>query len=185
MFLSDEEIKVRGEEIFTPFNPNKVQPASYDVSLSNDILIPGIRIDNQRGIDLRVDNPKDFMKKIIMGVDGFHLPPGSCVLGSTTETIRCPADLAVSIIGKSSLARLFLVPQLCAGWLDPGFEGQITLELTNHGPWTILLYPGMGIAQINFAKMSKPASRPYGSEGLGSHYHKQMGVTASIGNRGK
>jgi dCTP deaminase len=81
--------------------------------------------------------------------------------------------------GKSTLGRIFLAVHITAGFIDPGFNGKITLEVVNHGPWNLVLWPGMKIAQISFSKMSKECSKPYGSLGLKSHYQGQNGVTAA------
>ena len=113
--------------------------------------------------------------------DGGHfvLHPGEFVLGSTFERVALPDDLVGRLEGKSSLGRVGLIIHSTAGYVDPGFEGQITLELSNVATVPILLYPGMRVAQISFLTMTTPAARPYASPGLDSHYQGQRGPTES------
>lgn len=187
MLLSDIAIAQIGPGIISPFIPDRVQPASYDLSLHASLLVP-INLPPDigvRGIDLRYDNPADFMREATCAGQGFVLQPGKCVLGATEEVITCPSHIAIRVEGKSSLARLFMLPHVAAGWIDPGFKGQITLEIVNLGPWPVKLYEGMKIAQMNFTYMTTPVATPYGSEKLGSHYYGQMGPTSSVGKRGK
>lgn len=183
MLFSDVHIKVRGPHIISPFDESKVQPASYDLALDRKLLIPKT---HYKPIDLRYDVPSDYMTSFDMDpYGGYSLQPGSVVLGNTIEVLECPNDIAIRVEGKSSLARLFLLPHVAAGWIDPGFKGQVTLEIVNLGPWVINLYPGMPIAQLNMTKMSVPVEKPYGSSDLGSHYQGQMGPTTSVGGRAK
>lgn len=183
MLLSDIDIFALGPSVIDSFDPKKVQPASYDLALDSLLLIP---YDSVSNVDLRLSKPSDLTYKLDMFRAGdFILQPGACVLGSTKEVITCPTDIAIRVEGKSSLARLFMLPHVAAGWIDPGFHGQITLEIVNLGPWHIVLYPGMPIAQMNFTKMSTPVGTPYGTNGLGSHYQGQMGPTSSVGERNK
>lgn len=114
----------------------------------------------------------------------FELRPDQAILGCTTEIVRCPLDLSARIEGKSSLGRLFLAVHITAGVIDAGFKGQITLEIVNHGPWNIVLYPGMPIAQLSYWTLTSPVEIPYGSSRLGSHYLGQMGPTPASGKRG-
>ena len=195
MLLSDIAIAQIGPGIINPFDPACVQPASYDLSLHRDLLVPfedwALPSDIVGyGMDLRVDNPADYMRPAHCQVgdgfgSGYILRPGKAVLGCTQEVITCPDHLAIRVEGKSSLARMFLLPHVAAGWIDPGFKGQITLELVNLGPWPVKLYEGMKIAQMNFTHMVTPVAAPYGSEKLGSHYQGQMGPTNSAGKRSK
>jgi dCTP deaminase len=178
MILPDSELLTLGSTLIEPFNPKNVQPASYDLALDGTILRPSAH----SNMDLRRRNPLDVMQPVKIG-DGFTLEPGACILGSTLEVIHCPIDCVARVEGKSSLGRLFMAVHVTAGFVDPGFKGQITLEIVNHGPWGIVLWPGMKIAQINFARMEGPCSRPYGSPGLGSHYQGQVGPTPATGNR--
>jgi dCTP deaminase len=107
------------------------------------------------------------------------LHPGEFMLGSTTERIAIPDDIVGRLDGKSSLGRLGLVIHSTAGFVDAGWDGHITLELSNVANLPITLYPGMKIGQISFFQMTTPADRPYGSEGLGSKYTGQRGPTPS------
>ena len=179
--LPDHEIRRLGHEIIEPFDEARVQPASYDLSLHPDILVP----QNPRPaspVDLRTDSPRDMIRAVRLG-DGYELMPGACIIASTAEIIRCPNDIAARVEGKSSLGRLFLAVHVTAGWIDPGWSGQVTLELVNHGPWSIMLWPGMKIAQINFTRMGTPCSVPYGSASLKSHYQGQVGPQPAVGRR--
>jgi len=178
MTLSDGELLTRGPSLIQPFDRRRVQPASYDLILHEELQVPS----KGGTVDLRKHDPWSLLEPVrIQG--GFELPPGGCVLGSTQETVTCPEDLVARVEGKSSLGRLFLAVHITAGWIDSGFTGQITLEIVNHGPWGVVLWPGMPIAQLNFAKLSQPCVVPYGSPTLGSHYQGQKGPTPAAGKR--
>lgn len=179
MILSDFDLKKLGTDLIEPFDPSCVQPSSYDLTLGNRIAIPI----PYKTVDLRVDDPKDCMRMIEIG--DYVLHPGSCILASTKETVKCPLDLSARVEGKSTLGRLFMSVHITAGVVDAGFEGQITLEIVNHGPWDLVLWPGMKIAQLSYIKMSTECETPYGSSKLGSHYHGQTGPTPASGKRGK
>ena len=166
--LPDVEIRAYGAALISPFNPECVQPASYDLTLSDKILVPVVN--KNRTPETRLVT--------VDKSDGFTLAPHACVLGSTVETVRVPGDLVARVEGKSSLGRLFIAAHVTAGWIDAGFEGELTLEIVNHGPWDVTLRPGMRIAQVNFTKLTQSCERPYGSPGLGSHYQNQRGPTA-------
>lgn len=176
--LIDTEILALGSALIAPFDPAKVQPASYDLA-----LYPEVRRPIPRTLDLRSMSPHEFMSSIQLETEGFVLRSGASVLGCTLESVRCPVDCVARVEGKSSLGRVFLSVHQTAGFVDPGFCGQITLEIVNHGPWDLILWPGMPIAQINFARTSGPCATPYGSEGLGSHYQGQQGPTPAVGHR--
>ena len=178
--LTDTDIRALGSGLISPFDPQKVQPASYDLALHPELQVPqcpGFLL------DLRSMEPAGLMYCHEMSSTGFYLAPGASVLGSTIERVRCPVDCVARVEGKSSLGRIFLAVHVTAGFVDPGFDGQITLEIVNHGPWGLALWPGMAIAQINFARTAGPCAMPYGSEGLGSHYQGQTGPTPAAGNR--
>lgn len=177
MILSDRDLKLRGAELISPFRTGNVQPSSYDVTLYNQLAIPL----PDRKMDLRYDEPRESM--VFHEFSEFILKPGSAVLGCTDETIYCPLDLSARIEGKSSLGRLFLSVHITAGVLDAGFTGQVTLEIVNHGPWDLILYPGMRIAQVSYIKLTCPVETPYGSGSLGSHYLGQRGPTPAAGKR--
>jgi dCTP deaminase len=180
--FTDSEILAIASKLISPFDASKVQPASYDLALHPDIRV----LSTAAGatVDLRTDDPSLLSYPAEIEPEGYHLRPGECVLGSTIESVRCPIDCVARVEGKSSLGRIFLAVHVTAGFVDPGFEGQITLEIVNHSPWNLVLWPGMPIAQINFARTSGPCARPYGSSGLGSHYQGQRGPTPAAGKRG-
>jgi dCTP deaminase len=178
--LSDYEIQNFRPALITPFDDRCVQPASYDLTLHSDALVPSGPV---RAIDLRVDDPGEFLGPVSLGT-GYELASGGCMLASTQEFLRCPNDISARVEGKSSLGRLFLAVHVTAGWIDPGFQGQITLEIVNLGPWPVVLWTGMKIAQVNFTRMKEPCRRPYGGTSLGSHYQGQRGPTSSSGRRG-
>lgn len=195
--LPDHEIRRLGTLLVEPFDESRVQPASYDLTLHPVILVPKSDaggIYPTCPIDLRVDDPMRFLEKIDLteesafreaprGAKGIILPPGAVCLASTAERIQCPADIAARVEGKSSLGRIFLAVHVTAGWIDAGWRGQVTLEIVNHGPWSVALWPGMPIAQVNFTRMAAPCQRPYGSPGLDSHYQDQKGPVAAVGRR--
>ncbi len=176
--LSDADLLLLGESIISPFNSERVQPASYDLLLggvgllATPPLVP-VRLDPR---DPSTTSSKKLLEEVSLK-GGYALRPGRCLLASTEEVIHCPSFLAARVEGKSSLGRLFLSVHVTAGFVDPGFKGQITLEIVNHSPWEILLTAGMKIAQINFIRLATPCLRPYGSKELGSHYQGQMGPT--------
>jgi len=179
--LSDYDLLQR-PHLVQPFSPERVQPASYDLTLATEALVPitKSRFDLVNGpgtIDLRKDNPKDYVQPVSIG-EGYELPPGGCLLASTVEVLRCPMDTLARIEGKSTLGRLFLAIHVTAGFVDPGWEGQITLEIVNHGPWIVVLWEGMKIAQASFYRLNRSVINPYGPT-IGSHYQGQRGPTAA------
>jgi dCTP deaminase len=178
MYLSDATIKTlvaEGHLGIDPFDPALVQPASVDCRLGPEIkaMADGAGIDPYQAGDI------EWISTAIPTGRPYLLTKGAFVLGHTVETYRFPADILGGVNGKSSLGRLGLAVHTTAGWCDPGFSGQVTLELSNIGPRDILLWPGMLIAQMVFAFLDHPAKRPYGSDGLGSRYKGQMGATGS------
>ena len=147
--------------LFFPISESQIQPVSLDVRLANDLI----------------RHPSG--EKVRMGELGYSMAPGECLLGTLVERFRMGADNVVGQVeGKSSWARQFLTIH-AAGLIDPGFEGDITLEMKNDGHARIQLYPGTSIAQITFTFTSAPVQRMYGSVGLGSHYQDQAGPTPS------
>lgn len=177
--LADIDLKNLGSQIIEPFDLKCVQPSSYDLALDKELAIPI----PYKTIDLRVDEPKDSMNFIEF--ESYELHPGKSILACTKEIVRCPLNLSARVEGKSSLGRLFMSVHITAGVIDAGFRGQITLEIVNHGPWTIILWPGMKIAQVSYFSMTKECEIPYGSKKLGSHYLEQRGPTPSAGKRNK
>jgi dCTP deaminase len=176
--LSDGTIRRLVEEgrlVIDPWNPELVQPASVDLTLGDSFRV----FHNHRtaAIDLR-DPPTNHTEEIT-GEEMFVIHPGEFVLGVTREYVELPDDIVARIEGKSSLGRLGLIVHATAGFVDPGFKGTLTLEITNLTRVPIKLYPGLLIAQLSFMTLDAPAERPYGSEELGSHYQGQLAATES------
>jgi dCTP deaminase len=179
VILSDHTLReelARGRIVVEPFDERCLQPSSIDVKLSPHFRVfrnhtAGI-IDVKAAVDLTepVEIPED-------GV--FMLHPGEFVLGSTLERIAVPDDMVSRIDGKSSLGRLGLIIHSTAGFIDPGFDGHITLELTNIATLPITLYPAMKVGQVSFMRMTTSADNPYGKGATGSKYQGQRGPTPS------
>ena len=154
-----------------------VQPSSVDVRLDRYFRL----FDNHKYavIDPAEEQPELTRLIEVDAEEGFILHPGEFVLGSTYEQVRLPDDIAARLEGKSSLGRLGLLTHSTAGFIDPGFEGHVTLELSNVATLPIRLWPGMKIGQLSFLQMDAPAERPYGHPALGSKYQGQSGPVAS------
>ncbi len=180
MVLSDRDIKSEIEEgriVIDPLVDQDIQPASVDVRLGNNFRI--FRNSSHAFIDPMVPQP-DLTEEVRVEADGaFILHPGQFALGTTLERIVLPDDILGKLEGKSTLGRLGLMIHSTAGYVDPGWEGELTLELSNVATLPIMLRPGMRIGQLSFERMSSPVERPYGSASLGSHYQGQTGATAS------
>jgi len=179
VILSDHSLRVElaaGRIVVEPFDERCVQPSSIDVKLSN--LFRVFRNHTAGVIDVK--SAVDLTEPVEISDDGvFMLHPGEFVLGSTLERIAVPDDMVSRIDGKSSLGRLGLIIHSTAGFIDPGFDGHITLELTNIATLPITLYPAMKVGQVSFMRMTTPADRPYGSGATGSKYQGQRGPTPS------
>jgi dCTP deaminase len=179
MVLSDRTIARlldEGQIEIEPYDPSLLQPSSVDVRV--DRLFRVFR--NNRASYIDVKKEQDLTELVeIDGDDPFILHPGEFVLGSTLERVRLPDDLVARLEGKSSLGRLGLLIHSTAGFVDPGFDGHVTLELSNVANLPITLYYGMKIGQISFMQLSEPAANPYGSGALGSKYQGQRGPTPS------
>jgi dCTP deaminase len=183
MILSDADILRRledGDLVVEPLDdPDlQIQPASIDLRLGRQFLefqhanIPCIHPDSEREVD-------EYVEETVVDEDGeFILHPGDFVLGTTHERVAIPDDLIAHVEGRSSLGRLAIVVHATAGLCDPGYEGQITLELSNLGTAPVALTPGMRISQLTFTELKTPAERPYGEE-RGSKYQGQSGPQAS------
>ena len=174
MVLSDRSIKEQleqGRVVVSPLDPQDIQPASIDLHLDRQILI----FTNSRQPYIDVKESLDNLTEIVAIPEGrpFILHPGEFVLGSTVEHIELPEDLVARLEGKSSLGRLGLVIHSTAGFVDPGWKGHLTLELSNLARLPITLYYGMKIGQISFLTLTTAAERLYGSESLGSKYQGQ------------
>ena len=180
MVLSDSAIRrliESGRIGIDPYDPGLMQPSSLDVRV--DRLFRVFRNSRYPFIDVKVDQ-SDLTELVEVGDDEpFILHPGEFVLGSTLERVRLPDDLVARLEGKSSLGRLGLLIHSTAGFIDPGFDGHVTLELSNVANLPITIYPAMKIGQLSFVQMTEPAERPYGTAGMGSKYQGQRGPTPS------
>jgi dCTP deaminase len=178
--LSDGTIRrlvAEGRIVIDPWDDGMVQPASVDVRLGNSFRV----FHNYRvtAIDLR-EPPRNLTEEIVVQEEEpFAIHPGEFVLGRTLETVQIPDDVVCRIEGKSSIGRLGLIVHATAGFVDPGFRGSLTLEITNLTRVPIQLYSGLSIAQLSFMALDAPAERPYGSPELGSHYQDQVAATES------
>ncbi len=180
MLLSDRDIRselAAGRVKVEPFEEKMVQPSSVDVRLDRFFRV----FENHKyeSIDPSIEQ-SELTREIAVGSDDFFiLHPGEFVLASTYEVITLPDDIAGRLEGKSSLGRLGLLTHSTAGFIDPGFSGHITLELSNVANLPVKLFPGMKIGQLCLIKLSSPAEHPYGSALYGSRYQGQRGPTAS------
>jgi dCTP deaminase len=180
VLLSDRDIRAEiqaGRVDLEPFEPAMVQPSSIDIRLDRYFRV----FENHRypHIDPAEDQPELTRLVEPKGDEPFILHPGEFVLGSTYEVVTLPDDIAARLEGKSSLGRLGLLTHSTAGFIDPGFSGHVTLELSNVATLPIKLWPGMKIGQVCFFRLSSPAEHPYGSEKYGSRYQGQRGPTPS------
>src|SRR4051812_5455217 len=184
MLLSDRDLTAElkaGRLGLEPFEPSLVQPSSVDVRLDRWFRV----FNNTKYTHIDPSLQQDELTTLVEAPDGepFVLHPGEFVLGSTLELVSLPDDLAGRLEGKSSLGRLGLLTHSTAGFIDPGFSGHITLELSNVANLPITLWPGMKIGQLCLFRLSSPAERPYGSQGVGSRYQGQRGPTPSRAHR--
>ena len=180
MLLSDGDLRKdieSGRLVLDPWDVEMLQPSSVDVRLDRYFRV----FQNSRYTHIDPAQQQDELTTPVETPDGesFVLHPGEFVLGSTFERVGLPDDLAGRLEGKSSLGRLGLLTHSTAGFIDPGFTGHITLELSNVANLPITLWPGMKIGQLCLFRLSSPAERPYGSEGVGSRYQGQRGPTPS------
>jgi dCTP deaminase len=183
MILSDTDILARlreGDLVIEPLDDidQQVQPASVDLRLGAEFLefqrtnISCIHPTREREVSEYID------ETVVDEGEEFILHPGDFVLGTTKERVEMPADLVANVEGRSSLGRLAVVVHATAGFVDPGYRGQVTLELSNLGTAPVALTPGMRVSQLVFTELSTPADRPYGAE-RGSKYQDQDGPQAS------
>ena len=180
MLLSDRDIKAEidaGRVQIEPFDNSMVQPSSVDVRLDRMFRV----FENHRYpyIDPASDQPELTRLVEPAAEDPFILHPGEFVLASTYEVVTLPDDVAGRLEGKSSLGRLGLLTHSTAGFIDPGFSGHVTLELSNVATLPIKLWPGMKIGQLCLFRLSSPSEHPYGSAAYGSRYQGQRGPTPS------
>lgn len=183
MILSDRDLKARlerGDLVIEPIADLRLQlqPASVDLRLGSEFRV----FKPAQVAFLNPGDPKQIEaateQVVVPEGDPFVLHPGAFALGTTVERVRIPPDLVGQVDGRSSIGRLAIVVHATAGFIDPGFEGQITLELGNIGSVPVQLYPGMRVAQLVVSQMTSAAERPYGPE-RGSHYQGQVGPVAS------
>ncbi|MGH3438717.1 MAG: dCTP deaminase [Sciscionella sp.] len=180
MLLSDRDLRKElesGRLGVDPFDPGMVQPSSIDVRLDRYFRV----FDNSKYTHIDPSVQQDELTSLVEqdGDDPFVLHPGEFVLGSTFEGLALPDDLAGRLEGKSSLGRLGLLTHSTAGFIDPGFSGHITLELSNVANLPITLWPGMKIGQLCLFRLTSAAEHPYGSKAAGSRYQGQRGPTPS------
>ena len=180
MILSDKTIReelAAGRIVIDPQRDDCVQPSSVDLHVDRFFRV--FLNHTQRVIDVK-DDQENLTELIeVPEEDAFVLHPGEFVLGSTLERVALPDDLVARLEGKSSLGRLGLLIHSTAGFVDAGWDGHLTLELSNVANLPITIYPGMKIGQISFLRMTTPAEVPYGSKSVGSKYQGQRGPTPS------
>jgi dCTP deaminase len=180
MVLSDRTIRAEidaGRIVFDPFDPELVQPSSVDMRADGKFRV----LHNARRPFIDVREPMEDLTELVEVSDErpFILHPGEFVLGQTLERVGLPDDIVARLEGKSSLGRLGLLIHSTAGFVDAGFEGNLTLELSNVANLPITIYRGMPIGQISFMRMDGPVERPYGSDEAGSKYQGQAEPTPS------
>ena len=180
MVLSDRTIRrllAEGRIEIEPYDEALLQPSSVDVRVDRFFRV----FHNARYPYIDVKEPQEELTELVEIDDArpFILHPGEFVLGSTLERIQLPDDLVARSEGKSSLGRLGLLIDSTAGFVDPGWDGHVTLELSNVANLPITIYYGMKIGQLSFVQLSEPAEKPYGSDALGSKYQGQKGPTPS------
>ncbi len=180
MVLSDRSIKeqmMAGNIRIEPFDPEDIQPSSVDLHLADRFQV----FRNSRYPYIDPSRQQSGLMELVGATaeDPFVLHPGEFVLGATIERVMLPDDIVARLEGKSSLGRLGLLIHSTAGYVDPGWDGTLTLELSNVANLPIVLTPGMPIGQISFTQMTTPVDRPYGTPGLGSRYQGQVDPTPS------
>ena len=180
MLLSDRDIRAElaaGRVVLEPFDESMVQPSSVDVRMDKFFRV----FENHRYPHIDPAEEQSELTRLVEPEPGepFILHPGEFVLASTYEVVTLPDDVAGRLEGKSSLGRLGLLTHSTAGFIDPGFSGHVTLELSNVATLPIKLWPGMKIGQLCLFRLSSPAEHPYGSAQYGSRYQGQRGPTQS------
>jgi dCTP deaminase len=182
--LSDRDIRASleaGRLRIKPYDPADLQPSSVDLHMDRAFRV--FRNNRYPYIDVRSPQPDLTELLTVADDEAFVLHPGEFVLGQTLEWIELPDDIVARLEGRSSLGRLGLLIHSTAGYVDPGWKGNLTLELSNVANLPISLYYGMKIGQISFLRMTSPVERPYGSPELGSKYQGQSQPTASAFHR--
>lgn len=174
MILSDRDIRRRiegGSIKIEPFEESNIEPASLDIRLGGSFKEP---VETGQIIDTRSDDGQPYRE---FEADSIVLGSGESILATTFEHVEIPADLSVDAVGRSSLGRLFVSVHETAGFCDPGYKGEVTLEMTNENPNPIRLHKGDRICQLVFKELTSPAERPYGHDE--SQYQNQSGATES------
>jgi len=184
MVLSDQDIRrrvERGSIQVDPFEADNVEPSSLDLRLGDDFKrLRAPALTNEKAtVSLATSGEKQIAYDELEYRENqpVVLNPGELILATTLESVTLPDDITAQVLGRSSLGRLGVSVHQTAGWIDPGFTGEITLELSNHGPAAIELEPGLRMCQIVFSELSSPAARPYGHSE--SQYQGQSGATES------
>ena len=180
MLLSDRDIRAEldsGRVQLDPLDRSMVQPASVDVRLDRYFRL----FDNHRYAHIDPAEPQEELTRLVEVApdEPFILHPGEFVLGATYEQVTLPEDIAARLEGKSSLGRLGLLTHSTAGFIDPGFSGHVTLELSNMATLPIKLWPGSKLGQLCFFRLTSPAEHSYGSGPYSNRYQGQRGPTAS------
>jgi len=180
MVLSDHTIREEIEKeriLIDPFEPDLIQPSSIDLRVDSSYRV----FNNSRYPFIDVREPMEDLTTLVKPEEGepFILHPGEFVLGQTLERVTLPNDLVARLEGKSSLGRLGLLIHSTAGFVDAGFSGNLTLELSNVANLPITIYHGMPIGQLSFMRMDRAVDSPYGTELNGSKYQGQAEPTAS------
>lgn len=173
--LSDLDIKmclVNGNIVIDPYDENNMQPASYDLTLDSNFLVPRGFIQQIDMANVEYDHMMNFQKQ-----EKFVIGPGDFILGCTREVVTVGNNWVGRIEGKSSIGRLGLLVHVTAGFIDPGFSGQVTLEMFNAAPWDLVIYPGQRIAQIAFQRLDHTPNKTYGQ--VNNHYQNQRGPVES------
>lgn len=174
MILSDRDIQDRideGDLVIDPFESDNVEPASVDIRLGSSFKEP---VETGQIIDTRSNEEQPYRQ---FEADSIVLGSGESILATTYERVEIPPDLSADAVGRSSLGRLFVSIHETAGFCDPGYQGEITLEMTNENPNPIRLHQGDRIGQLVFKELTSPAEKPYGHEK--SQYQNQSGATES------
>lgn len=180
MLISDRDIRQEiadGRIVLEPYDESMIQPASVDVRIDRFFRL----FDNHKYPHIDPAQRQEDLTRLVEVApnEPFILHPGEFVLGSTYEKVTLPDDVAARLEGKSSLGRLGLLTHSTAGFIDPGFSGHVTLELSNMATLPIMLWPGSKVGQLCFFRLSSPTEHPYGSSAYGSRYQGQRGPTAS------
>jgi|APHM01.1.fsa_nt_gi deoxycytidine triphosphate deaminase len=179
MVLSDKDIAkyIRSDElVIDPYKPDNIEPASVDLRLGEDFKRPERKLRKDLHKSVTLDKESDRIKAEQLS-EPIELDKNDFILATTKEYVEIPDDLSARVLGRSSFGRLGISVHQTAGFIDPGFKGQITLELCNHGFTTVEIEPDKRVCQIVFEKLSSPAAKPYGHED--SQYQNQSGATLS------